>query len=107
MARHIDQAFPPTGPPPPILAVTTVAAVVWWRRIALACRVSVHYRSCWTWALGRASVAGGPVVPVLVAHDRILDLSQRGGLHHPGSVAGLLDRWHAAEPPLARISCRA
>jgi 2-keto-4-pentenoate hydratase/2-oxohepta-3-ene-1,7-dioic acid hydratase in catechol pathway len=56
------------------------------------------------WALAQLSVAGGPVVPALVVHDRALDLSAHAEAGSPRSTADLLAAWDDVQPALAALA---
>jgi 2,4-diketo-3-deoxy-L-fuconate hydrolase len=57
-----------------------------------------------TWALARAARPDGSAASVLVAHDRMLDLSTRPELGHPATTAVLLERWDSVQPVLQALA---
>ncbi len=56
------------------------------------------------WALARASLGDGGPVPVLVSHDRFLDLSARPETAGARTVTELLGQWAAALPALEAVA---
>src|SRR5213078_3335845 len=56
------------------------------------------------WALARADLGTGGLVPALVARDRVLDLSTRQETAGARTVTELLEHWDAALPALDAIA---
>ncbi len=56
------------------------------------------------WALAKADLGNGRPVPVLVSHDRVLDLSARPETAGARTVIELLDRWETVLPLLEAVA---
>ena len=89
-----------------ILALTTVK-MPWlfcWGELALP---HTHVRAidhAGLWALAKADFGNGGPVPVLVSHDRFLDLSARPETAGARTVTELLEHWDAVLPVLEAIA---